>query len=356
MIKTGTAEIKSAAQVMTWKCSDYSKRQLFCFFLVLAAFFGAWFAFSARVVAVPALRASLAFPSEINSALPILAKQKAFFATSGVHLAMQPTALSRDALQALLDDKADFALVTDTDFVLSKLAGHDVLILASLAQARRTLALVTSGLEDPRDLQGKEISLRSEPQAHYFLDSFLQIHGLDEIRVKRIENQTLPELGSLLDAFKAKQIAAAVVRQPVLGQLQMAMGKQLKVFYGDDVYAMRLLLLVKPSYFARNRPAIKAVLTALIDASKAIRDQPSSARRLIGTFLQLDDTLMSRFFDPEDFVVSLDQALLLSLEDQSRWAIKKGLATTASVMPNYLQMMRLDALETVMPDAVKIVR
>ena len=42
---------------------------------------------------------------------------------------------------------------------------------------------------------------------------------------------------------------------------------------------------------------------------------------------------MRQLFDPQDYVISLDQALLLALEDQTRWAMKKGL-TPNGPMPN----------------------
>ena len=64
--------------------------------------------------------------------------------------------------------------------------------------------------------------------------------------------------------------------------------------------------------------------------------------------------MMEKLFDPEDYFLSLDQAMLLALDDQTRWAMQQGLVKTTAV-PNYLNFIRHKALSAVMPGAVKIV-
>ena len=54
-------------------------------------------------------------------------------------------------------------------------------------------------------------------------------------------------------------------------------------------------------------------------------------------------------------VVSLEQQLLLTLEDEARWTISEGLADKKEV-PNYLDFIYLEGLEAVKPEAVTILR
>ena len=58
---------------------------------------------------------------------------------------------------------------------------------------------------------------------------------------------------------------------------------------------------------------------------------------------------------PETFIVTLDQSLVLALEDESRWAMKNGLVGGTKV-PNYLNFIYFDGLESVKPKAVRILR
>jgi NitT/TauT family transport system substrate-binding protein len=69
----------------------------------------------------------------------------------------------------------------------------------------------------------------------------------------------------------------------------------------------------------------------------------------------MDKVVLGAVWDSHTFGVSLDQALLLALEDESQWAIKSGL-TNAKKVPNYLDFIHLDGLQAVKPEAVRIVR
>ena len=53
------------------------------------------------------------------------------------------------------------------------------------------------------------------------------------------------------------------------------------------------------------------------------------------------------------FRLSLDQPILVSLEDEARWAIRNKL-TDVTKVPNYLDYIYTDALKAVKPGAVTI--
>ncbi len=54
-------------------------------------------------------------------------------------------------------------------------------------------------------------------------------------------------------------------------------------------------------------------------------------------------------------VLMLDQTILMSLEDEARWAMREGL-TDKKEIPNYLDFIYVDALEQVKPETVTIIR
>jgi hypothetical protein len=53
------------------------------------------------------------------------------------------------------------------------------------------------------------------------------------------------------------------------------------------------------------------------------------------------------------FTASLEQILLLNLEDQARWMIRKYLESTRSP-PNFMHFIEADGLKNVEPTAVRI--
>lgn len=301
----------------------------------------------------PVSKVVLALPTQINSAPAIVAMAQGLFKKAGVEVINQPFLLGKDALKSVLDDKADLAVVADTPFMFAVLGGKDIAIIAGTSQARRALAIVTRndrGITSLKNLEGKTIGVTKGTNFLYFLDAMLQVQGIASASV----NQRDLKVDDGVAAFKEGKVDALVVFQPYLAQLEVSMGDQIKVFYGEDVYAFRFLLVGKPTYIDSHQEEIQRILKALLTANQSIRADPLAARHAVGDVVKVSDDVMEKLFDPEDYVITLDQAMLLALDDQTRWAMQKGLVKTTAV-PNYLNFIRHTALDAVTPGAVKIV-
>jgi NitT/TauT family transport system substrate-binding protein len=146
-----------------------------------------------------------------------------------------------------------------------------------------------------------------------------------------------------------------VVFQPYLAKLQADMGDKIKTFYAEKLFSMRFVLVGKAGYVDNHPQEVQRVLRALLAADASISADPVAARHIVGAALKVDDAMMAKMFDPQDFDVSLKQAQLLALEDQTRWAIAQGLAKPGPVS-NYLTLMKYQHLEAVSPDSVQLVR
>jgi hypothetical protein len=55
------------------------------------------------------------------------------------------------------------------------------------------------------------------------------------------------------------------------------------------------------------------------------------------------------------FSLSLDQSLILAMQDESRWLISNNL-TTATSIPNFQNYIYIDGLNSVKPQSVNIIR
>lgn len=283
----------------------------------------------------------------------IVAMTQGLFQKAGVEVINQPALLGKLALQAVLDGKADLAIAADTPTMFAILGGKDIAIITGISQSRRALGIVTRndrGINTLQDLKGKSITVTKGTNGLYFLDAVLQVNGIASDSVNQVD---LPVADGVA-AFKAGKVDALAIFQPHLAQLEASMGKQIKVFYGEDVYAFRYLLIGKPAYIDSHPEEIQRILKALIAANATIRTDLLTARRAVAEVVKVDDSIMAKLFDPEDYVVSLDQAMLLSLDDQTRWAMQQSLVKSGPV-PNYLSFTKYQALKAVLPGAVKIV-
>ena len=298
-------------------------------------------------------KVTIAVPMLINSALMHVASGQDLFLKAGVDVVSHPFELGKDALKSVLDGTADLAVVADTPVMFALLGGADIAMLAGISQGRRTLAIVVHsdrGIHQIQDLRGKSVGATMGTNMPYFLDAMLQAHGVPSDKVNLSDLRT----DAAISAFKQGRIDAAVVFQPFLARLEAEMGDRVKVFYGEDVYSFRFILVGKPSYIDGHPEEVRRVLRGLIAASQSILANPVEARRAVGRAAKIDDATMAKLFAPEDYAVSLDQAMLLALDDQTRWAMQKGLVLPGP-MPNYLNAMKYQPLEAVLPTAVTVV-
>jgi NitT/TauT family transport system substrate-binding protein len=323
--------------------------------LSLMAALAAWkLSFShAPAPASPLAPVSLALPLQINSAPILVAAAQGLFKQAGVDVTVQTHKLGKDALTALLEGKADLAVVTDTPFLFARMGGNDIAAVAGISQARRTLAIVARsdrGINAVEDLIGKNIALQMGTNFMYFLEAMLQAHQIESDKVQ----MTDMKFDDAIAAVTNGKVDAAVLNQPTLARMQEAMGSQIKLFFGEDVFAFRYLVVGKSAYIDAHPQEVQRVLSGLLAAIQAIHADPAAARKLMGETLKFDDALMSKVFDPTDYVMSLDQAMLLALDDETRWAMKRGLIKPGP-MPNQLESFKFKPLEAVAPAAVKIV-
>jgi ABC-type nitrate/sulfonate/bicarbonate transport system substrate-binding protein len=306
------------------------------------------------VVTVGAVsKVTIAVPMQVNSALMHVASGQGLFLKAGVDVVGQPFELGKDALKSMIDGKSDLAVVADTPFMFALLGGADIAVLAGISKGRRSLAIVAHperGINQIQDLRGKSVGVIMGTNQTYFLDAMLQVHGVPSNQVKLVDLRA----DTAVSAFKEGRIDATVVYQPFLARLEAEMGDRIKVFRGDDVYAFRFMLVGKPSYIDSHPEEVRRVLSALIAANQAILANPAEARRTVGHAAKIDDATMAKLFEPEDYAVSLDQAMLLALDDQTRWAMAKGLVTPGPI-PNYLNAIKYQHLDAVLPTAVTIV-
>jgi ABC-type nitrate/sulfonate/bicarbonate transport system substrate-binding protein len=320
----------------------------------LAASVGAFLLFRPPAASTaPLAKVSVAVPMQINSTLMLVASGQGLFEKAGVNVKSVPFALGKDALASVLDGKADLAVVADTPVMFALFGGADIAMLAGISKSRRALAIVAHsdrGINRIEDLKGKSIGVSKGTNMPYFLDAMLEVHGIPTDKVTLTDLRT----DAAISAFKGGKLDAVVAFQPFLAELTTQMGDRIKVFYGEDVYAFRFILVGKPAYIDSHPQEVQGVLRALIAAQQETRTDPVQARRAVGGALKIDDATMAQLFEPENYAVSLDQAMLLALDDQTRWAIKKGLIAARPV-PNYLKFMKYQDLEAVQPTAVTVV-
>ena len=302
----------------------------------------------------PAFSMTVGVPTQLSAGAVFVADQRQLFAQQGLAVGIQRFLLGKLALAAVLDGKADFAIVAETPFALAVLRGARIATLGTVFESRKSIAIAArgdSGVSDTASLAGKRIGTVLGTNAEFFLDTMLEVHGVERAQVEVIDLKA----GDLVAALRSKRVDAITAWNPDLARIVQESGGRGVLLYGEDLFVHRFLLVARQDYIDANGPQVKALLAALRQANDFIKGNPEQARSMLGPEVGLSPALLEPSFDPTDFTLVLDQSLLLAISVQMRWAAAKGLVK-AGAAPNYLDFMRPEPLTAVAPDAVRIIR
>jgi sulfonate transport system substrate-binding protein len=297
---------------------------------------------------------TIAYSTASNAMLMYIALAKDYFAQEGLEAKPQPHAFGKPALQAMIEGKADIATVGDTPIMLAVMGGKKIMTLATIQTANRNEAIVARidrGIVNPSDLKGKKIGLTLDTTGHFFAEAFLVAHGIDKKHLKIIGLK--PD--EMAEALATGKVDAVSTWNPTVIQLKKKLGSKGIIFFGESIYTESFCVVAGQEYVKKNPSAIKKVLRALIKAEIFVQDHPEESRQLVAEFLKTDKAVLDETWNIFTLRVALDQALLVNLEDQSRWAIKNRL-TVRRDMPNYLDFIYMDGLTAVKPEAARIIR
>lgn len=301
----------------------------------------------------PPEKITLAYSTAPNAILVHIALAKGFFTEEGLDVTPQPHAFGKLALKAVLDGKADIATVADTPFVFAVMNGAQITALATIQTSNKNQAIVARrdrGITKPADLKGKNIGVTLGTNADFFLDTLLLTHAMTRKQVSLIDMKP-DEMAAALDQ---RSVDAVATFDPTVKQLDRQLGENGIVFFGESLYTEMFCVAGTQEYVQKKPEAIKKFLRALIKAETFSQQHAKEARGLVAAFINLDKTLLDQLWNDLNLKVTLDQALLVDFEDQTRWLLKNRLSS-GTEMPNYLKHIHIESLKAVKPVAVSIV-
>jgi sulfonate transport system substrate-binding protein len=303
---------------------------------------------------VPLEKVSIACSSPPYTALVDIAMAKGYFRKVGLEVTPLFHSSGKASLDEVLAGGADFATVAETPVMFAVMNGSKISIVATIQSSDTTDAILArkdKGITAPQDLKGKRIAATPGSFGEYFLDTFLATHGLDrkDVRVMGLEPEQIP------GALAKGEIDAAATWDPFLRRAQQELGEKAIAFFSYDLYRKSFNLVTTQEQVRSNPARVKKLLMALMEAEKLANRDTAEAQKIVADFRQVDKAVLAEDWVGQSLGVTLDQKLLLMLEDESRWAIKSGL-TNAKKVPNYLNFIHWDGLQSVKPEAVRIVR
>jgi len=298
---------------------------------------------AADTLRIAATRAPVSLPLYV-------AQRRGFFADEHVDVVISDCVGGTACLRQVLDDKVDLATTSEMPVVLQAFAHGDVAIVATMAHATDNLKLIArkaSGVTRSEQLDGRKVGVIAGTAAQYLLEIHLLTVGVDPRHVTMVPLQAEETVAAL----QSGRIDAIAVWEP-FGYAAL---------HGADAAGLRLPLSVgyiesynlagRRSGLGQHDDALVRLLRAIDRAEQFIQANPAEAQAILREQLKLDQHFVDWVWGGLGFRLSLDQALLTTMEGETRWAQREG-HVPEGARPNVLTLIHSGPLKSVKPDAV----
>ena len=283
--------------------------------------------------------------------LPLyVAQQRGFFADEHLDVVISDCIGGTRCLRQVLDGRADLATTSEMPVVLQAYAHADVAILATMTHASDNLKLIArkaSGVTRSEQLEGRKVGVIAGTAAQYQLETHLLNVGVDPQHVALVPLQ--PE--ETVAALQSGRIDAVAVWEPY----------GYAALHGPDAVGVRLPfsggyiesydLVGRRAWLGAQGDALVRLLRAVERAEQFIQAHPAEAQAILREQLKLDQHFVDWVWGGLAFRLSLDQALVTTMEGESRWAQREG-HVAEGARPNVLTLIHSGPLKLVKPGAV----
>ena len=295
-----------------------------------------------------------AITSSFTGYIIYVALDMGYFKAEGLDVVLESFPHGKATLKALMDGKVDLATASETPFMHAVLKGGKICILATMITGEKHLGVVgrrDRGIASTKDLKGKRIGVTFGTNGEYFLDTVLLLNNISRDAIQAVDIK--PK--KMFEALMNGDVDAVATWNPQNANVQKALGKNGITFDAQGLYSPSFVIAARRDYSASQPETVRRVLRALVNASAFIQKDPAASQAIVAGHLGTRKELLDELSSTYRFKITLDQSLLSTLEAQCQWAIKNGL-TNVKEVPNFLDFICTDALESIKPDGVLIIR
>jgi len=299
----------------------------------------------------PVEKITVAAAEYLTGALIYIAEDQGYFEENGLDVTIKGYASGKACADALISGEADISTSAGFVFVSNSYDYTDLRVLGTVAtaQIKELIARKDKGITTIDDLAGKKIGVTRKSGAEFLFGVFLTLNSLLYEDVELVDLRP----SEIVEAISNGDVDAGFTWDPYTYNIKRKLGDNaISWFGGEDFY---FVLLTKEDRIKSNPAAVERFMKSVLEAEDYIKDNSEEAKEFIENRFNYESEYIDYSWPKQEFVVTLEQAMLITFEDQARWRIKQGL-TDATEVPDYLYYIYMDAMEEVKPEAVRIIR
>ncbi len=301
------------------------------------------------------VKATLGVEASLLPASVWIAEEKGFFRDAGLDITIREFDSGRASFLAMLNGEGvDIATVAPTPIMFESFKRQDFAVFATFASSREDIKVIArkdKGIDTAADLTGKKVGTPAGTTGHFYLNAFLAFNGVSSSEVEMVDIRP-PDLPM---ALKNNQVDAIIIWEPHAHDALNLLGVNGLRLPSSEVYRTTFNFVAMKDFIGEHPEVNERFLRAIDRATIFIQNNNEESQAIVAARLDLDRQLLAVSWDDFAFEVSLDQSLILALEEEARWAITNNL-TNKNEPPNFLDYIYTDALDKVKPEAVTIIR
>jgi ABC-type nitrate/sulfonate/bicarbonate transport system substrate-binding protein len=283
-----------------------------------------------------------------------IAQDQKFFVNNGINLTITNYVTGPNTINATLYKQVDMGTSLEYAFVANSVLQEGNLSIIGTVDKSQLVFLIArkdSNIENIADLQTKKIGLTLQMSSLFYLERFLELNNIN------IQNVTLVNLAAseyvsalvngTVDAFVAgnSYVQQAIDKFPnntVNWSVQSDQQSFSVVFCRND-------------WIIQHPQLVTKFLKGLTQAEDFVVNHPAESKFIIQKDYSYSEAYITQIWPNHHFSVSLDQSLILAMEDEARSLINNNL-TTATSIPNFLNYVYVDGLHSAKPGSVQLFR
>jgi len=289
------------------------------------------------------------------TALFWIAQDQNFFGQNGLNVTPHRYDTGVGSLDGLLNGEADLAVgANEFPLVGRALQQEKIRTIGTIAKSEfiYLIGRKDRGIEKVSDLKGKRVGTTFRTIAHFFLGRFLELNGMNIDDITLVEVKTPEEW---VNAVVNGDIDAVVTAQPYANAAKDRLGANAIVWSAQSSQPLQTQVISTDEWIKEHPDLVIRFLRSLALAEEYAILNPTEAKAIAQKQIGLDAAYMDTVWAQNQFSLSLDQSLIVAMEDEARWLIANNL-TTEKQVPDFLDYIYVDGLEAVKPNALNIIR
>ncbi len=289
--------------------------------------------------------------NDLGSVLPFIALEKGYFQQEGLEIEPIYVNSGKEALNTLLSNDTDLALISETNLAFLSFSDQSVQIISEVTQKcdHKILGRKDRGINQLSDLRGKKIASPKGTSPEFAVEK-----ALDTVNIKSsdFEYVNLSPLNLPLALAKGEIDAYAIWEPHVQNGIKL-LGLNSVTITLKDHYCVKINVAGKKNYLSNNAIAVRKFLNTLSRAEQFVKNNIDEAQEVVLKHIAIDQEILKSIWPDYIFRVQITTSLLSSLQEEGNWINLQKPEAEQKSLPDYSEFINDSLLKEIDPSRIK---